>query len=142
VRFPWTSENEVLAMLGNRLCQHWDHKMETGKGSRFWSVFRFNQRLEALRGSQFGRIRVCVIAVALLLGMLPGALSTHAATGRFEVYCDSFGFFLAKVDGAPAPRDFFLFLYRGFPAFVVCRSIKVLRIWNRSWRNIEPCSGV
>ena len=32
--------------------------------------------------------------------------------------CDSFGFFLAEIDGAPAPGEFFLFLYRGFPAFV------------------------
>ena len=47
--------------------------------------------------------------------MLPGALSTHGATGRFEVYCDSFGFFLANVDGGPAPKEFFLFLYGGFP---------------------------
>jgi hypothetical protein len=56
--------------------------------------------------------------VALLLWAFPTASSTHGATGRFEVYCDSFGFFLENVDGAPALGGFFVFLYRGFPGFV------------------------
>lgn len=64
-------------------------------------------------------LRVCFYLpiVVLLLAVLPTS-STQSATGRFEVYCDSFGFFLEKIDGAPAPGEFFLFLYRGFPGFV------------------------
>lgn len=31
------------------------------------------------------------------------------------MYCDSIGFFLEKIDGAPAPGKLFLFLYTGFP---------------------------
>ena len=64
---------------------------------------------------QFAWICFCLSAVVLLLAVFPGASSTHNATGRFEVYCDGVGFFLAKVDGAPAPGKLFLFLYTGFP---------------------------
>ena len=66
----------------------------------------------------FLRVCFCLTAVALLVAVFPTASSTHSATGRFEVYCDSFGFFLQKIDGAPAPGELFLFLYRGFPGFV------------------------
>jgi hypothetical protein len=65
--------------------------------------------------SQFGRICVCLGAVVILLAVLPIASSTNNATGRFEVYCDGFGFFLVNIDGAPAPGKLFLFLYTGFP---------------------------
>jgi hypothetical protein len=50
-----------------------------------------------------------------LLAAFPTATSAQNATGRFEVYCDGFGFFLGKVDGAPAPGKLLLFLYTGFP---------------------------
>ena len=52
--------------------------------------------------------------VLLLLAAANGQPS-EGATGRFEVYCDSVGLFLAKVEGAPAPRKLLLFLYMGFP---------------------------
>ena len=65
--------------------------------------------------SLFGRIRICVNAVVLSLVILPTASSSQNATGHFEVYCDGVGFFLAKVDGAPAAGKLFLFLYMGFP---------------------------
>jgi hypothetical protein len=68
--------------------------------------------------SLFGQIRIYLGVAALLLFVFPAAPSTHEASGHFEVYCDSFGFFLAKIDGAPAPGEFFLFLYRTFPGFV------------------------
>ena len=64
---------------------------------------------------QFARICICLSAVALLLAVFPSASSAHNATGRFEVYCDGVGFFLAKIDGAPAPRKLVLFLYLDFP---------------------------
>lgn len=57
-----------------------------------------------------------VMSVVLLIAAFPTALSPQGATGRFEVYCDSFGFLLEKIDGAPAPGGFFSFLYSGFPA--------------------------
>lgn len=62
---------------------------------------------------QFGRICICLGALVLLLAVLPTASSTHNANGRFEVYCDGVGFFLADIDGAPAPRKLVLFLYMG-----------------------------
>jgi hypothetical protein len=65
--------------------------------------------------SLFGRICICLNAVVLSLVILPTASSSQNATGHFEVYCDGVGFFLAKVDGAPAPGKLFLFLYTGFP---------------------------
>jgi len=61
---------------------------------------------------------ICLSAAALLLAVFPTVSSTQGATGTFEVYCDSFGFFLANIDAAPAPKEFFLFLYRNFPGFV------------------------
>jgi hypothetical protein len=66
---------------------------------------------------QFTRIWICLSAVVLLLTVFPTASSGRKATGHFEVYCDGVGFFLAKVDGAPAPGKLFLFLYTGFPGF-------------------------
>ena len=60
------------------------------------------------------RIGPALTAVVFLVAAIPTASSTHGATGRFEVYCDSFGFFLEKIDGAPPPGRFFLFLFRGF----------------------------
>ncbi len=65
--------------------------------------------------SRFARICVCLGVVVLLLALFPIASATNNATGRFEVYCDGFGFFLSSIDGAPAPGKLFLFLYTGFP---------------------------
>jgi hypothetical protein len=65
--------------------------------------------------SHFARICFSLSAVVLLLAALPTASSTPDASGRFEVYCDGVGFFLPKVDGAPAPGKLFLFLYTSFP---------------------------
>jgi hypothetical protein len=64
---------------------------------------------------QFARIRLGLIAAVLLLAVIPTARSAQLATGHFEVYCDGVGFFLSKVDGAPAPGKFLLFLYTDFP---------------------------
>jgi hypothetical protein len=63
-------------------------------------------------------MRICLGAVVLLLFVFPAEPSTHEASGRFEVYCDSVGFYLGKIDGAPAPAEFFLLMYRGFPGFI------------------------
>jgi hypothetical protein len=71
-----------------------------------------------MRGFRLSRIGFYLSAAALLLGVFPTASSTQGATGTFEVYCDSFGFFLANIEATPAPKEFFLFLYRGFPGFV------------------------
>jgi hypothetical protein len=71
--------------------------------------------LDDMSVSLFGRIRTFLNAVVLLLVVFPTASSAQSATGRFEVYCDSVGFFMAKIDGAPAPGKLFLFLYIGFP---------------------------
>src|SRR5215469_11754369 len=57
-------------------------------------------------------------AAVFLVAAIPTVASTHGATGRFEVYCDSFGFFLEKIEGAPAPGGFFIFLQRGFAGFI------------------------
>jgi hypothetical protein len=64
---------------------------------------------------QLARIWICLSAAVPLLAFFPTASSGQNATGHFEVYCDGVGFFLAKVDGAPAPGKLFLFLYTGFP---------------------------
>jgi len=61
------------------------------------------------------RSAACLSTAALLLFSVPTAATAQDATGHFEVYCDGVGFFLAKVDGAPAPRRLLLFLYTGFP---------------------------
>jgi hypothetical protein len=63
----------------------------------------------------FARKSFCLSALVLLFAVFPTASSTHNANERFEVYCDGFGFFLTKVDGAPVPGKLFLFLYTGFP---------------------------
>jgi hypothetical protein len=60
-----------------------------------------------MRVSQFGRICVCLGAVVLLLAVRPIGSLTNNAIGRFEVYCDGFGFFVANIDGAPAPGRLF-----------------------------------
>jgi hypothetical protein len=65
---------------------------------------------------QFARIHVCLSTAVLLLAVYPTTTSAQSATGHFEMYCDGFGFFLAKVDGAPAPGKLLLFLYTDFPA--------------------------
>ncbi len=60
--------------------------------------------------------RIAARLVALLfLVVVASATAAQDATGRFEVYCDGFGFFLAKVDGAPAPGKLVLFLRTRFP---------------------------
>jgi hypothetical protein len=64
---------------------------------------------------QFARIRVCLSTAVLLLAVFQTAKSAQNASGHFEVYCDGFGFFLEKVDGAPVPGKVLLFLYTGFP---------------------------
>jgi hypothetical protein len=64
---------------------------------------------------QFARIRVCLSTAVLLLAVFPTATSAQNPIGHFEVYCDGVGFFLPKVDGAPALREVLLFLYTGFP---------------------------
>ena len=56
----------------------------------------------------------CLSTAVLLLVAVANGHSGDDVTGGFEVYCDGVGFFLAKVDGAPAPRKLFLFLYTGF----------------------------
>jgi len=63
----------------------------------------------------FARIRVYLSTAVLLLAAFPMATPAQDASGHFEVYCDGVGFFLAKVDGAPAPGKLLLFLYTGFP---------------------------
>jgi hypothetical protein len=68
-----------------------------------------------MRVSQFGRVCGFLGAVVLLLAVFSTASSTHNATGRFEMYCDGVGFFLANIDGAPPPRELFFFLYVSFP---------------------------
>jgi len=65
--------------------------------------------------SWFARICIFLSTVILFLAVFPTASSTHIAIGRFEVYCDGVGFFLAKIDGAPAPGELVLFLYLDFP---------------------------
>ena len=69
-----------------------------------------------MSASQFCRIATRLLAAVLLIVMVPTASSAQGATGRFEVYCDGVGFFLANVEGAPAPRKLFLFLHANFPA--------------------------
>ena len=69
----------------------------------------------SMRASRFARIPGCLSFAALLLGVGKAATSADSATGHFETYCDGVGFFLAKIDGAPAPRKLVLFLYTGFP---------------------------
>jgi len=46
----------------------------------------------------------CIRVAALLLVFVPKARSAEDATGKFEVYCDGGGFFLAKVDGLPCTQ--------------------------------------
>lgn len=73
--------------------------------------------------SHFSRIAGCLSTAVpvLLLVVVPGGTFAQAATGRFEIYCDGAGFFLEKVDGAPAPRKLLLFLYTGFPVSRMCQ---------------------
>ena len=42
-------------------------------------------------------------------------VSAAVVNGRFELYCDGVGIFLAKIDGAPAPGKLVLFSLVGFP---------------------------
>jgi hypothetical protein len=45
------------------------------------------------------------------------------------MYCDGIGFFLAKVDGAPAPGKLFLLLYTGFPG--------IPAIPKETWKDVK-----
>ena len=63
----------------------------------------------------FSRIAACIRTALLVLAIALLAASAQGATGHFEVYCDGVGFFLAKVDRAPAPRKLLLFLRTDFP---------------------------
>ena len=56
-----------------------------------------------------------LLAIALFIRPVPTLASTAIATGRFEVYCDGVGLFLAKIDGAPASGRLVFFSYMGFP---------------------------
>lgn len=47
--------------------------------------------------------------IVLFLSPLPTLASARTATGHFEVYCDSVGLFLAKIEGAPPSRKLLLF---------------------------------
>ena len=58
-------------------------------------------------------IRLCLILLYLPSLALPAFAAN--ATGHFEVYCDGVGIFLAKIEGAPAPRKLVLFSYIGCP---------------------------
>jgi hypothetical protein len=68
-----------------------------------------------MRASRFSRIFACLCALVFLLAALSAGADGQNASGKFEEYCDGFGFFLAKIDGAPVPGKLFLFLYTGFP---------------------------
>ena len=72
-------------------------------------------RLAGMSTCQFPRIAACLSTAVMLLVVVPKATSAQDATGHFEVYCDGVGFFLARVDGAPAPRKLLLFLHTDFP---------------------------
>ena len=61
------------------------------------------------------RICSCLWLILLSLPALPLPGIASDATGRFEVYCDGVGLFLAKIDGAPAPRKLVLFSRMRFP---------------------------
>ena len=63
--------------------------------------------------------RRCIV-LFLIVTSLPDLLlpaSGGNATGRFEVYCDGVGFFLAKIADAPAPGRLVLFSYLIFGGF-------------------------
>ncbi|HTT32266.1 MAG TPA: hypothetical protein VMH48_01575 [Methylomirabilota bacterium] len=62
-----------------------------------------------------GRICLGLGFVVLLLAVVPIASPAHSATGHFEVYCDGVGFFLNRIEGAPAAGKLFLFLHIAFP---------------------------
>ena len=75
------------------------------------------------------RMGACLSAAALLLVIVGSGHPRESATGTFEVYCDAVGVFLAKVDGAPAPRKLLLFLYTGFPG--------VVDVPSEEWRDVK-----
>lgn len=58
-------------------------------------------------------IVLCLIATFFPALLVPA--SGGNAAGRFEVYCDGVGFFLAKIADAPAPGRLVLFSNLGFP---------------------------
>jgi len=65
--------------------------------------------------SRIGFATVCVFLGLMTLfvpPLLPPATAAKA-TGRFEVYCDGVGIFLAKIDGAPTSGKLVLFSYLG-----------------------------
>jgi len=59
------------------------------------------------------KIYLSLIAFFLQVLGLPAFASD--AVGRFEVYCDGVGIFLANIEGAPAPGKLVLFSYVSFP---------------------------
>ena len=84
---------------------------------------------------------VYLSAALLLIGVFPTVTSAQNSTGRFEVYCDSVGFFVAKVDGAPAPRRLLLFLYTGFPGipYVPKEEWKEVKVYRDGCRADGAC---
>lgn len=59
----------------------------------------------------------CVFLSLIMLFVPPLLPLASVATARahFEMYCDGVGIFLAKIDGAPAPKKFVLFSPMSFP---------------------------
>jgi hypothetical protein len=53
---------------------------------------------------------ICLGIAVLLLAIVPTTTSARDASGHFELYCNSIGFFLERVDGAPAPGKLVLYL--------------------------------
>jgi hypothetical protein len=51
----------------------------------------------------------------LILQGIARPASAAEASGHFEWYCDGFGFYLSKIDGAPAPKELVLFLLMNLP---------------------------
>jgi hypothetical protein len=90
---------------------------------------------------EFARFRVYLSAFLLLIAVFPIAAPAQNSTGRFEVYCNGVGIFLAKVDGAPAPRKVLLFLYTGFPGipYVPKEEWKEVSVYRNGCRADGAC---
>jgi hypothetical protein len=69
----------------------------------------YHDPMHSLSRSGFARVHVFVGLIVFFVPAVPTRASAPSASGRFEVYCDGVGLFLAKIDGAPASGKLVLF---------------------------------
>jgi hypothetical protein len=100
----------------------------------FWAHYlaSYHCSMHHLRRTGFATAYAFFGLITLFVPPLLSPSSAATAAGHFEVYCDGVGIFLAKIDGAPAPRKLVLFSRVDFPPGTIGGS----HIGQGKWSNV------